>query len=76
MLGGSQDGRLVQEGAHPIEVFASGRMEPAKEADAVEAGRQHMLEETADELLRLKGQRAWLAGGAVAIGPSQPSVGP
>ena len=75
VLGLSQERRLIQQGADAVEVFATGRMKPTEEADAMETLREDVLEEAAEQFEGFQIQVSGLAGAAVAIGPTQASGG-
>ena len=53
-LGGGQHGRLLEQGADAVEFDAGGGVEPAEAPDAMKAGGQDMLKETADQFERFQ----------------------
>ncbi len=74
-LGVGERRGLAEQGAHPIELGAGGGVKPAEATDAVEAGRQDVLEETADQLEGFQVQVLFTPRGAVAIAPAHPAIG-
>jgi hypothetical protein len=65
----------LEQGADAFKLGAGGGVEPAEAADAVEVGRQDVLEEAAEELEGVEVNVAPGAGGAVAEGPAQAAIG-
>jgi len=74
-LGVGERRGLAEQGAHPIELGAGGGVKPAEATDAVEARRQDVLEETADQLEGFQVQVLFTPRGAVAIAPAHPAIG-
>jgi len=58
-----EDRWLVEQGADTVESASAGRMPPAEATDAMEARREDVLEEPAEELERLQLDVQPLAGG-------------
>jgi hypothetical protein len=50
LLGLGEHGWLLEQGADTVEGASAGRMPPAEATDAMEARRQDVLQETAEEL--------------------------
>ena len=63
LLGLRKHGGLVEQGADTVESASAGRMQPAEAADAMEARREDVLEETAEELERFQIDVLPLGGG-------------
>jgi hypothetical protein len=63
LLGLGEHGWLLEQGADTVEGASAGRMPPAEATDAMEARRQDVLQETAEELEGLQIDVLPLAGG-------------
>ena len=74
-FGVGQKRGLVEEGPDAVELGPGGGMQPAEATDAMEAGGQDMLEEPADQLGGFQIEVGGAAGGAVAVGPADATVG-
>ncbi|HOC01813.1 MAG TPA: hypothetical protein PKM43_24070, partial [Verrucomicrobiota bacterium] len=63
-----------EQGADAVEFDAGGGVEPAEAPDAMKAGGQDMLEDTADQLEGFEIDVLWAACGAVSIRPAHPAI--
>jgi hypothetical protein len=70
LLRGGKERRDFEQGMHAFELGAPARMQPAKAAYAMEAARQDVLEEPAEELEGLQVDMPPGAGATVAKGPA------
>ena len=75
VLGLSQERGLREQGADAVEVFATGGMKPAEEADAMEVFGEDVLEEAADQFGGFQIDGGAKASGAVPVRPAQAAVG-
>lgn len=75
VLRGREPQRQVEQGAYAFELGATGGVQPAEAADAVEVGGQDVLEKAAQELEGLEVNVPPSAGAAAAKEPAEPALG-